>query len=293
MQARDFSLLLGRETKIMGILNLSPDSFSHDGFLAKDQKDLGNILARAQRLIKEGSDILDIGGESTRPGSRRITIQEEISRVIPVLRHLVKKVKVPVSIDTYKPAVARHALDAGASIVNNIKGTQLDPRLLKMVQRYDAVIILMHMRGRPETMQKDIHFQDVVGEVISELQKSVENCLEIGIRSDRIIVDPGIGFGKTISHNLELINRLKEFQVLGCPILIGPSRKAFIGQVLQKDVRKRLMGTAAAVCASVLNGAHIIRVHDAGPTRDCTLMTDALLNHRAWQTVESFSRSSV
>jgi len=266
----------------MGILNLSPDSFSHDGLLIKNEKDLGKVLKIAQRLIRDGCDILDVGGESTRPGSQPIRAKEEIARVIPAIRALSQKVKIPISVDTYKPLVAQHALDQGATILNNIMGTSLQSPFLKMVKRYNAAIVLMHIRGRPRTMQKKIRYQDFMKEITSALKKSIEKCLEIGINSDRIIIDPGIGFGKTVSHNLELIDRLDDLQILNQPILIGPSRKSFIGHVLNKDITDRLMGTAAAVAGAILKGAHIVRIHDVGSLKDVIRMADGILNYRKW-----------
>jgi len=279
VQARQFCLTLGDRTQITGILNLSPDSFSRDGILVKTTKDLGRIREIAEKLIHEGADILDIGGESTRPGSLPISAQEEISRVIPTIQMLAKKITVPISIDTYKPLVARHALDAGCSIINNIMGVNPELSLLRMVQRYDAALVLMHIQGNPRTMQKRIHYRNLMREIKGKLRESREKCLEIGIKSDKIIIDPGIGFGKTIAHNLKLICRLKEFQSLQCPLLVGTSRKSFIGRILSKDVHDRLMGTAATVVCAILNGAHIVRIHDVGDLRDAIIMTDNILNY--------------
>ena len=267
----------------MGILNLSPDSFSQDGLLIKNKKDLGKILAVVEKFIRDGCDILDVGGESTRPGSQSISAKEEMARIIPVIKTLSKKIKIPISVDTYKPFVAQHALDAGAAILNDIMRTPPKSSFLKMVQRYNAAIVLMHIRGRPRTMQKKIHYKNLMKEITSELKESIEKCLEIGINSDKIIVDPGIGFGKAVSHNLEMIRRLRDLQILNRPILIGPSRKSFIGYVLGKNVTDRLMGTAAAVVCSILNGVHIVRIHDVGPLKDAIRMTDSVLNYQRWQ----------
>ena len=186
--------------------------------------------------------------------------------------------KIPISVDTYKPSVARHALDAGAQIINNIMGTRLKPPLLKMVSRYNAAIVLMHIRGTPQTMQDEAHYKNLLREVLLELRRGIEKCLDAGIKKDKIIIDPGIGFGKTLKHNLELICHLKDFKVLNVPILVGPSRKSFIGQVLKKDVAKRLIGTIAAVCACITNGAHIVRVHDVKKIKEAVLMTDAIMS---------------
>lgn len=264
----------------MGIMNLTPDSFSGDGRRSKDPSDTGRNLSFARRLLRQGAEILDIGGESTRPGAGSVLIREEIRRVVPTIQKLAKETAAPISIDTYKATVARHALDAGASIVNNIMGTSSDKNLLKMIRNYDAAVVLMHIRGRPRTMQKNIHYQNLMAEILSELKKSIENCLEIGIKSDKIIIDPGIGFGKTAVHNLEIINRLAEFQSLKQPLLIGPSRKSFIGHVLNQDVRHRLTGTLAAVCAGILRGAHVVRAHDVKEVKEAALMIDAILNQQ-------------
>jgi len=277
---RDFSIPLGHETKIMGIVNVTPDSFSQDGCLTHRIDFTHKAITQAKKLIRQGAHIIDIGGESSRPGARKISAKEEIRRVIPAVKYLAQKTKVPISVDTYKTQVAKIALDAGASIINNIKGISLEKTLLKMIRDYRAAIVLMHMRGVPKTMQKDIFYNDIIKEILDSLRKSIENCLEIGIKSDKIIIDPGIGFGKTFEQNLILLNRLDAFNTLNCPILIGTSRKSFIGSVLNKDVHKRLLGTAATLCASIIKGAHIVRVHDVKDMHDVTLMTDAIINEK-------------
>ena len=272
LYARNFFLKLGAETKIMGIVNCTPDSFSGDGKLGDA------CLRRARKLIREGADIIDIGGESTRPGSSSVSSKEEIRRVMPVIKALARNIKIPISVDTSKLEVARHALDEGAAIVNNIRGTQISPGFLKMVRDYDAAIVIMHMRGLPATMQAHAKYKNVVREVIEELQISIEKCLAIGIKKDRIIVDPGIGFAKTVDHNLMLINHLNRLNVLHCPIMLGTSRKSFIGQILKSDTGKRLMGTAATVTAGAIEGAHIVRVHDVKAIKETLKITDAILN---------------
>ncbi|MBI5150474.1 MAG: dihydropteroate synthase [Candidatus Omnitrophica bacterium] len=264
----------------MAIVNMTPDSFSGDGCLAAGGDAVRKAVGRVRRFIQEGADIIDVGGESSRPGARRISAREEINRVVPLIRELSRRVKIPVSVDTYKPLVARHALDAGATIVNNIMGAKPDPGFLRMVCRYNAAVVLMHMRGTPRTMQKNIRYRDVVREITAALKKSIEKCLEIGIKSDKIIIDPGIGFGKTVEHNLEIIRRLRCFEALKCPVLIGTSRKSFIGKLLHVDQTRRLEGSLATVAASILNGAHIVRVHDVRPTKQVAVMTDAIMNGR-------------
>jgi dihydropteroate synthase len=285
LHARDHTLTLGLQTKIMGIINMTPDSFSEDGVFSRRKKNkklnpLETALRQTAGLIHDGADILDVGGESTRPGARPVSLKEEIRRVIPFVKLLSKKFPhVPVSVDTYKSTVARQALDAGAGIINNIKGVRSERSLLKMVARYHAAIVLMHIRGTPRTMQKGkIHYGKIIAEITSSLRNSIENCLEIGIKSDRIIIDPGIGFGKTLEDNLVIIHRLAEFKVLHQPVLIGTSRKSFIGKILNKDVTHRMMGTAATVCAAILNGAHIVRIHDVKTIKDAVVMTDAVLH---------------
>jgi len=270
--ARDNHLTLGHVTRIMGIVNCTPDSFSGDGKFG------AACLRHAHQLIREGADILDIGGESTRPGAVKVPLAQEIKRVIPVIEVLARENKVPISVDTSKLKVARCALDAGASIINNIRGTQLSTSFLKMVRDYKACMVIMHMRGTPATMHKHVQYTNVVREVIKEIQISVEKCLEIGIKKDRIIVDPGIGFAKTTDQNLILIKHLDQFNRLHCPILLGTSRKSFIGQLLQKEVGGRLMGTAATLTAGVMQGAHIVRVHDVKAIKKTLKVTDAILN---------------
>ena len=270
---RDTHLTLGNVTRIMGIVNCTPDSFSGDGKI-----DTAACLRYARKLIREGADILDIGGESTRPGALRVSLAQEIRRVIPVIEALVRDTKTPISVDTSKLRVARCALDAGASIINNIRSTQMSTGFLKMVRDYKACIVIMHMRGTPATMQKHAQYKNVVREIIEEIQISVEKCLEIGIKKDRIIVDPGIGFAKSVDQNLMLINHLNRLNILHCPILLGTSRKSFIGEILQKDVGSRLIGTAATVTAGVMQGAHIVRVHDVKAIKETLQITDAILN---------------
>ncbi|MFH1360110.1 MAG: dihydropteroate synthase [Candidatus Omnitrophota bacterium] len=279
VQARHHRLILGSTTKIMGILNITPDSFSQDGCLYHSRS-VDQIVAKAHRMIREGADMIDVGGESTRPGAKQISAQEEIRRIIPVIKKLSRLIKKPISVDTYKERVAREALEAGASIVNDILGVALNKKLLRMVKNYKAAIILMHMRGTPRTMQKNIHYKNLINEIYGELVKSIEKCLEIGIQSDRIIIDPGIGFGKTVEHNCEIIQRLQEFGYLNFPLLIGTSRKSFIGKVLKREVNERLMGTAATITAAIMNGAHIVRVHDVREIKDVAHMTDAIINQR-------------
>jgi len=278
LDARDRRLVLGEQTKVMGVVNLTPDSFSRDGRIFRRQNNPQQYTAYALRLEKEGADIIDLGGESTRPGASAVSVSEETRRVIPALTLLRKRSKVFISIDTHKIEVARSALDAGADIVNNIMGTRLTRSFLSMVKNYGAALVLMHMRGTPRTMQKKTNYKNLIINIIGELRSSLEKCLEIGIKSDKIIIDPGIGFAKTAAQNFEILKRLSEFQKLRCPILVGTSRKSFIGKVLNADVSQRAWGTAATVAASVLHGAHIVRVHDVKEAKQVVTVADAILN---------------
>jgi len=271
-------LQLGSTTSIMGIVNMTPDSFSLDGCSKNPKNSISEGLRHAKKLIRDGADILDIGGESSRPGADKISIKEEIERTIPLIKQLSKSITKPISIDTYKKSVAQKAMDCGATMVNYIMGTNADNNFLKMIKNYDAAIILMHASGTPKVMQKRTKYTNVVEEIVASLRKSIENCLEIGIKSDKIVVDPGIGFGKNLEHNLEILNRLGRFKTLNQPLLVGTSRKSFIGHILQKDVKKRLSGTLASVCASILHGTHIIRVHDVKSVKEVALVTDAIIN---------------
>jgi dihydropteroate synthase len=273
---------LGTHTKIMGIINITPDSFSQDGCMRSSAHFHDRAYRQALKQIRDGADILDIGGESTRPGAPRVEAEEEIRRIIPVIKRLIKKTAFPISVDTNKSIVAKAALDAGANIINNIRGVRPNTGLLKMVARYDAAIVLMHIgHGTPRTMQKRInHEQDIIQDIFHALKESIEKCLEIGIKSDKIIIDPGIGFGKTLEHNLIIMNRLKKFQALKMPVLIGTSRKSFIGLTLNKDIHERLTGTAATVSIGIHNGAHIVRVHDVKVMSEIARMSDAILNEK-------------
>ena len=264
----------------MGILNLTPDSFSQDGLIRGGRNVLEHSIHRALTMIRQGADILDVGGESTRPGAKKISAAEEIQRVIPTITALAKKIQIPISIDTYKTPVAQAALDAGASIVNNVMGTKPRQSFLKMIRNYGAAIVLMHMRGTPRAMQKNIRYHSLMDDIATSLHGAVENCMDIGIKSDKIIIDPGIGFGKTAEHNLEIIHCLRALHALGKPILIGTSRKSFIGNVLNVKVHQRLWGTAATVSASIYHGAHIVRVHDVAAMKQVAVMTDAILNSK-------------
>jgi dihydropteroate synthase len=277
ISARGRSLILGKKTAVMGILNVTPDSFSGDGRLSRKQPSPAATVNLALKFIEQGADILDIGGESTRPGAKPVSVAQEIRRVVPLIGLIRRRSDVLISVDTYKEEVAHQALEAGAEIINNVRGTRLTKAFLKMIKDAQAAIILMHSRGTPATMQHQTRYKDLMAEIADELQSSAEKCLSAGIKSDRIILDPGIGFAKTAEQNLQVLKRLDEFRKLNLPILVGTSRKSFIGKVLNADVSDRLMGTAATVALSIIGGAHIVRVHDIKAMRQTADMVDAVL----------------
>lgn len=258
------------QTLVMGVVNVTPDSFSDGGrFLRSD-----DAVAQALRLAEEGADYLDIGGESSRPGADEVSEQEELDRVAPVIERVVREVDVPVSIDTYKPRVAAECLVLGAGVVNDITGLE-DPEMVRVVAEAGAGVVIMHMRGRPQTMQRDVQYGDLVQEIRSFLEERAARARDAGI--ERIVIDPGIGFGKTAAHNFELLRRLGEFASLGLPILVGPSRKSFLGSLPSGlPPEERLEGTLAAVAVSVMNGAAIVRVHDVAETKRVVEAVDAI-----------------
>lgn len=264
VRAGKFKLKLGPGPLVMGILNITPDSFFDGGkyYGAKE------AVGRALKMEEEGADIIDIGGESSRPGARQLGEKEELARVIPVIKELVKKVKIPLSIDTYKPAAAKAALDAGASIVNDITALGYGGRKMAAVAvNCGAAVVLMHMQGKPFTMQKNPRYTDAAGEIIGFLEAGADAALKYGISKDRILIDPGIGFGKTPEHNFKILRRLREFKALGFPIVVGVSRKSFIGKALgDAPAADRLIGSVSGGIWSVLNGANILRVHDVKET---------------------------
>jgi dihydropteroate synthase len=269
-----YLLTLGPRTLMMGILNVTPDSFS-DGGLYFDKKD---AVAHGEALAAAGADIIDVGGESSRPFSEPVPAEEEIRRVVPVIEELARRLSVPISIDTTWAQVATRALEAGAVMVNDIGALRLDPAMADLVADRDVPVALMHMKGTPKTMQNNPQYKNVVGEVKSFLADVIHRAEEAGIDRDKIIVDPGIGFGKTVTHNLRLIKDLRAFQPLGVPILIGVSRKSFISKLLGPGDERREVGTQAAVAAAALNGAHIVRVHDVERTRETLKLVDAIKN---------------
>jgi len=270
------SINLAEKVAVMGILNLTPDSF-YDGGKYKGEKE---ILNRVEQMVKEGADIIDIGGESTRPGALPVTEKEEIKRVIPYIRKITHLFDIPVSIDTYKSKVAISALEEGAQMVNDISGLRFDPEMVKVVSSYNVPIVIMHIKGTPRNMQNNPRYESLMDEIISYLDDGIQRAVKAGIDPEKVIVDPGIGFGKTVEHNLFILKRLSELKVLGKPILIGVSRKSFIGKVLGLPVEKRLTGSLAASCVAVMEGARIIRTHDVKETREVVDLTDAILKSK-------------
>ncbi len=270
-------LRLGERACVMGIVNLTPDSFSGDG-LYQGTKGGGQgttIIEFAQKMVRDGADIVDIGGESSRPGASPVSVKEELKRTIPVIKALAKKIKIPISIDTYKPEVARQALGCGAVMVNDITGLR-NPKMTKVIAEYKAGVVIMHMKGNPRTMQKNPAYKSLIDDVIAYLNKAMVVALDAGVDREKIILDPGIGFSKTLKHNLEILKNLKAFKVLGRPILVGPSRKSFIGKILKVEPRERVFGTVSACVLAVRNGANIVRVHDVRAVKQALTVSEAI-----------------
>lgn len=273
----NFCLDFSKKTYIMGVLNVTPDSFS-DGGLYLDKS---LAVRRAHEMIEDGADIIDIGGESTRPGSEPVSLEEEIARTIPVIEALAKDIKVPISIDTYKAEVAKRALDAGASMVNDISGLRFDPDMPEVVSEYKVPVVIMHIKGTPKNMQVNPSYEALIPEIMDYLRISIRLAIKSGIDEDKIVIDPGIGFGKTFDHNLDIIKNLHKFTLLEKPILAGPSRKTFIGKILgDAQASERLEGTAAAVAISIFNGANILRVHDVKEMVKVARVADAIRRGR-------------
>jgi dihydropteroate synthase len=272
LSTRHGDIDMRRRTALMGILNVTPDSFSDGGRYLDPAK----AVAYGVELADEGVDIIDIGGESTRPGARPVSAEEEIERVIPVLRGLRRNVSIPLSIDTYKADVARAALDEGADVVNDISALRFDPAMGPLVATEKVPVVLMHMQGTPQTMQGRPYYRDVLEEVKGFLSSRIRFALEVGIGPEQIIIDPGIGFGKNLNHNLTLLRGLSTLSSLGQPILVGPSRKTFIGKILGLGPEDRLEGSLAAAVAAVLDGANMIRLHDVREARRAIRIADAL-----------------
>jgi dihydropteroate synthase len=276
------------KTLIMGILNITPDSFSGDGML-NEPDTLTAVTIRAEAMLKEGADILDIGGESTRPGAQLVSLQEELDRVIPVIEALHNRFDVPISIDTYKANVAEAAMKAGSAWINDVWGLRADPRMAEVAAKFDVPLVLMHNRSKPSQAELQqvlggryigVPYENLLEDVKNELLESVEIAHASGMKDERIILDPGIGFGKTVEQNLELINRLNEIKELGYPVLLGVSRKSFIGYTLNLPPDERMEGTAAACTIGIMRGANILRVHDVKFISRIARMTDAIINSK-------------
>ena len=267
-------LSLAERVHVMGILNVTPDSFSDGGRYV----DADAACAHAMAMIEQGADLLDIGAESSKPGAVAIDEEEERRRLLPIVRELWRRTTIPLSIDTTKAAIAEEALDAGAALINDISALRFDPRMASVVARSGAGVILMHMQGTPVTMQRTASYTYVVEDVRAFLAARLEVAQQAGIPRDRILLDPGIGFGKNCEHNVTLLNHLGAFQTLGRPIVVGVSRKAFLGKILGRTIDERLMGTAGAVAIAIMKGARVVRVHDVAPIRDVVKIVEAIMS---------------
>ena len=258
----------------MGILNITPDSFSDGGFY--NSKELA--VKRASQLINDGADILDIGGESTRPGASQISIKEELNRIIPVIKEIRNRYKdILISVDTYKSEVAKQSITSGANIINDISGLVIDKKMASVAASLDVPVVLMHLKGTPRSMQVNPTYKNLISEIKGFLIKQANYAIKVGVKPKNIIIDPGIGFGKTVKDNFEILAKLKEFTKIGYPVLVGPSRKSFIGETLNLPVDKRLEGTAASIAISIINGAKIIRVHDVSEMKKVCKIVDKTL----------------
>jgi dihydropteroate synthase len=288
----------GERTSVMGVVNATPDSFSGDGL----GDDVEKAVAQAERMVEDGADLIDVGGESTRPGSEPVTPEEELRRVLPVVEALSRRGDVPVSIDTYRSEVAREALEAGASLINDIWGLRMDPELGKIAAQYRVPVVLMHNRSRPkDAVQTErlggrylgVEYDDLMGDIVRELRESIALALDAGVEREMIIVDPGIGFGKTVGQNLRVVANLSELKVLGRPVLLGPSRKSFIGYTLDLPPEERVEGTGAAVAVGIVNGADIVRVHDVKEMVRMARMTDAIVRGQGGQKADTAGEGGV
>ena len=258
----------------MGVLNVTPDSFSDGGQF----NEIDSAILHVDKMLKNGADIIDIGGESTKPGSEPVSANEESKRIIPIIKAIKNEYKdILISVDTYKSSVAKKAIEAGADFVNDISGLTFDDEMVSLLAQRNIPVVIMHINGKPKTMQKNILYSDLISDIKRFFIKQSAYAINSGIKESNIIIDPGIGFGKTFDHNFTLLKRLKEFEDLGFPILIGPSRKAFIGDVLNLPSNERVEGTIATIVAGILNGANIIRVHDVKEIKRATIVTEKIL----------------
>jgi dihydropteroate synthase len=273
LNIRGYEFDWGKRTYLMGILNVTPDSFSDGG----DFNTLEAALSQAITMVENGADILDLGGQSTRPGAEQISIKQELNRVIPIIQAIRHKLSIPLSIDTTKAQVAQAAIAAGADVVNDISAATFDEQMLSVVARLNVPLILMHIRGTPQTMQTLTDYQDLISEIYQFFEARIEAAIKAGIRRSHLIIDPGIGFAKTYAQNLEILRNLPDFKSLNLPILIGTSRKSFMGKILgENDPKKRVWGTAATCCAAIEKGADILRVHDVKEMYDLVRVADAI-----------------
>ena len=275
----------GKKTYVMGIVNITPDSFSGDGVLVRGDA-VQTAVSQAQQFVADGADIIDIGGESTRPGSSPVTEAEELARVIPVIEAVKTAVSLPISVDTYRAAVAEAALAAGASWVNDVWGLRMDSRMAQVVAQANCPVILMHNRSKPKDVAQEerlggryvgVKYDDLIADIKHELNESVELARRAGVKEENIILDPGVGFGKTVAQNLQIVNQLDQFKTMGFPILLGTSRKSFIGYTLDLPPEERLEGTAATVAVGIARGADMVRVHDVKEIVRLAKMTDAII----------------
>ena len=266
-------LNLSSRPHLMGVLNVTPDSFSDGGRFYK----LDEAIKQGVSLAEEGADIIDVGGESTRPGSEPVPIEEELKRVIPVIEELAKRTEVPISIDTYKSKVAKEALDSGAQMVNDISALRFDPEMKNVVAYYKIPVALMHIQGTPRNMQENPFYENLIEEIKDYLKESIKIAKDAGIDEEKILVDPGIGFGKTLEDNLKILRNLKEFTDLGRPLLIGVSHKSFIGKILDLPVEERLEGSLSALTVCIMSGANVLRVHDVKESKRVARLVDAIL----------------
>ncbi len=262
-------ILRFEKTLIMGILNVTPDSFSDGGLF----NDVDTAVTHGKKMVTDGVDIIDIGGESTRPGATPLSEKEELARILPVITQLLEEVSVPISIDTYKPHVADVCLKVGAHLINDITGL-INPEIRKIAAKHNAPVVIMHMKGTPKTMQQNPAYQDLLREITTFFQEQTTIARKEGIQ--QIIIDPGIGFGKTVEHNLQILKHLEIFKTLHCPICVGPSRKSFIGTITGLSAKERLEGTLAALTISIMNGANIVRVHDVNECNRAIQVIDAI-----------------
>ncbi|MBI5373944.1 MAG: dihydropteroate synthase [Candidatus Schekmanbacteria bacterium] len=271
--AGNVSLNLGSGALVMGVLNLTPDSFYDGGKYSSIEE----AVFAALKMEDEGAAIIDIGGESTRPGSESVPADVELARIIPVLKEIKKRIKIPVSVDTYKSKVVEEALMNGADMINDISGFTLDPNMVHIAAKAGCPVVIGHIKGTPKSMQEDVSYDDVVADVVSSLEEKIDLAAQSGVNRASLIVDPGIGFGKRLEDNLQIIKRLREFKKLGCPVLVGFSQKSFIGRVLDLPPSERLEGSLASACVAVLNGADIIRAHHVKETVRAVKMVKAIM----------------